>query len=218
MSWVPPFFTCGVCGGEIGRWPMLNLLRQEILDWRHRAVPPGVEEHRAVLGTPAHKPRIEASSAGPERSDNAGDETSPVPAPPPELPARPALHGELPGAAERIDKLAAANGWEVEAWIMRGTLMDARWRPSRVRSSAVLRGRRDGLGVVACWATDTQGTWKFDEAFLVGHFLEPLSSPELRAVLSEPRARCESCGEPPRLHVTTPTGPVCFSEHALSRA
>lgn len=207
--WTPPFFTCGECGGEIGRWPMSNMLRQDILDWRHRSVPDGTAPHRAVLGTPVPLAEIRLS---PIEEDEEVDE-APDPVPAPELLARPAMHGELPSSAAQIDKLAAVNGWAVEAWIMRGPLMDARWKFRRVISSAVLRMVRDRHGLVAIWDSPDGDEWSFDSAWsLVHHRLTPLSSPELRAAIKYPRMICEDCGEPPALHVSTPGGLICHAE------
>lgn len=213
MSWVEPFFSCGECGGEIGRWPMVNMLRQEILDWRHRSVPAGTAPHRAVLGTPGPKAR-EIRSAEKLGLDQDDDEEIqlPDPVPPPEVPARPALAGDLPSSATSLDKLAQAHDWAVEAWFMRGTRMDARWKAGRVVSSVVLRLHRDGHRLVACWQTDSKEAWKFDEAYSLTHYIVSIGSPELRRLVQAPRAICEDCQEPPALHVSTPTGPVCFNE------
>jgi hypothetical protein len=200
--WVPPFFTCGQCGGEAGRWPVVNLLRQEILDWRHREIPPGAEPHRVILGTPANHVRLHRP---PEEADAPVQEV----APPPDVPARPAVRDELPTAALRVDSLAAANGWEVEAWYMRGPLMSARWEFSRTVESVVLRMRRDGHGLVATWQADSKLAWQFDGAWSLGHFIEPLSSAA--------RMICETCHEPPALHVSTNTGPVCHNEFYLPK-
>lgn len=202
---VLPFFTCGECGGQIARWPMLNLLKQEILDWRHVDVPRGVAPHRAVLGTPV-PPRVLKTDLVDDREDDV------VEVPPPEVPARPALAGDLPIGATRLDKLAQEYGWTVEAWFMRGTRMDARWRPSRVVSSVVLRMWRDGHRLIATWETDSQDAWKFDEGYSITRAIEPIGSPELRRLIQVPRSICESCHEPPALHVSTNTGPVCFNE------
>lgn len=215
MTWVEPTFICGECGGQIARWPMLNLLKQEILDWRHKTVPEGVTEHRAVLGTKAHQPRIvdkipEVVEAGP-----------PEPAPPPEMPARPALHDDLPGPAASLDKSAEANGWAVQAWIMRGTLMDARWKPTRVVTSVVLHLDRDGERLIATWRTkgdDSTAEWDFDGAWRRGHVLEPLGGNELKAAVKYPRTRCDTCGEPVSLHVSTNSGLVCFTEWVAIQA
>ena len=206
MTWVPPFFTCGECGGEIGRWPMKNLLRQDILDWRHRTVPDGVGEHRAVLGTPVPLAEIRLVE------EPAEVEETPDPVPAPEVPARPAMYDELPPSARTLDKHAAAAGWAVEAWYMRGPLMDARWRFNRTVSSVVLRMVRDGHGVVASWQTKTDGSWAFDFGFSIGHYSRMVSSPELTALIKAPRAVCDSCGEPPALHTLTPEGYVCHDE------
>jgi hypothetical protein len=200
---------------------MLNLLKQEILDWRHKTVPAGVTEHRAVLGTKAHTPRI--PEAKPVTTDDDGVV---LPAPPPELPARPALHGDLPSPAVSILKAAEENGWTADAWIMRGTLMDVRWKPNRVITSVVIRAHRDRHRVVAVWVTKPwRGVpfhefveWEFDGAWSLGHHVEPLGGNELRAVLKYPRTRCDTCGEPVSLHVSTEAGPVCFNEWVAIQA
>lgn len=214
MSWLPPFFTCGACGGEIGRRPVSNPntvqkaikadLDREIYAWLHRTVPDGVEPHTAVLGTPV------------PTSKPAVDLDVPVEHPTqlePEIPARPAMHDELPGSAASLDRQAAAKGWTVEAWLMRGPLMDARWKFSRMRTSIVLRFLRDGHGLVASWAEEANENMAFDFAYSIGHHVEALTSPELRAAVGRPRAICESCGETSALHVSTDTGPVCFTEY-----
>lgn len=213
--WVPPFFTCGECGGEIGRYPVTNLLSQQILDWRHRTIPAGATEHRAVLGTMAHTPRI--PEAKPATTDDAGVV---FPAPPPEMPARPALRDDLPGPALRLDKLAGENGWEVEAWIMRGMLMDVRWKPNRILTSVVIRLQRDGHQLVATWSTKPwRGVpfeefieWDFDGAWSLTRTVEPLGGRELNRAVKYPRAICEACGEIPARHHWTKWGPVCHSD------
>lgn len=226
MSFVPPVFTCGECGGDIARWPMKNLLRQDILDWRHVNVPEGTAPHRAVLGTPV--PRVELVGyrcsqephPGVEFYGNGGGcaecgfkpDDAPDAVPDPIVPARPALHDDLPGSAVRLDKKGAANGWTVQAWYMHGPLMDARWKFSRMVESVVLWLDRDGHRLVAVWRTENDGSWKFDQAWSLTHWADPLSSPELNAAVIAPRALCESCGEPPALHVSTKWGPVCHPE------
>lgn len=209
--WVPPEFFCGECGGRVARWPMVNLLRQQILDWRHVTVPEGVEPHRAVLGTPA--PHIPLLAPEPEEEGEVSRQ-----APPPEFTARPAMHEELPSSAVSIDKLAAAHGWTAEAWTWRGTLMDSRWHPSRVRSTVCLRFLRDGHGLVATWVTGTDGeSWEFDEAWSLTTVVEPVSSPQLRKILSFPRLVCESCGRAYALHELTDSGPVCHASPNTNR-
>jgi hypothetical protein len=204
VTWHPPFFTCGECGGEIGRWPVRNLLRQDILDWRHRDVPPGTPEHRAVLGTKAHTPKI------PERVVvEVQDTGAPMPAPPPEMPARPALAGDLPSPAEKMARLAEGQGWTVQAWIMRGTLMDVRWKPMRVVTTVVLWLDRDGHRLVVSWVTATDGTWDFEHGFSLGRYVEPLGGNELKRAIKYPRAVCEDCQKPPAFHPLTDGVRVC---------
>ncbi len=210
MSWVDPEFTCGECGGTIARWPMKNMLKQDILDWRHKTVPAGVTEHRAVLGTPVPIQAVIAPTETPVELD------VPVDAPSPITPARPAMREELPASALRLDKKAEENGWIVQAFYMAGPLMDARWRFNRWVQSVVLWLDRDGHRLVASW----QAKWdpvevpeyKFEQAYSLTHDVQPLTSPELNAAVVVPRAICESCGEPPALHVRTSTGPVCYCE------
>ena len=219
MSWTPPFFTCGECGGEIGRWPHRNLLQQVVLDWRHRSVPPGVAEHRAVLGTPAHKPRIvdaKAAAAVIEEDEDVVDLST---CPPPVVPARPALRDDLPNSAISIDKLADANGWTVQAWYWHGTRITAHWRPNKMVESVCLRMVRDGHGLVVCWEREDgkltekgEPKWALADAYSVTHTVDPIGSPELRRLLAEPRARCETCGEPPALHVWTKSGLICHAD------
>ena len=215
MTWHPPFFTCGECGGEIGRWPVRNLLRQDILDWRHREVPPysldggATVPHRPVLGTKAHTPRI------PEVRTVATE--GPRVAPPPETPARPALAGDLPGPAQQTVKLAESHGWTVQAWIMRGTLMSAEWRPNRVITTVALWMDRDGHRLVSSWATRTEKEdedlqWDFEGAWSLGRFVEPLGGPALKAALRYPRAVCVDCGKVPAFHVLTDGTYVCQTE------
>jgi hypothetical protein len=207
MSWVAPFFTCGECGGEIGRWPVRNLLRQDILDWRHRNIPEGTPEHRAVLGTKAHTPRI------PERVVvEVQDDGSAMPAPPPEMPARPALAADLPSPAERVVRLAEQQDWTVQAWIMRGTLMDVRWKPMRVVSTVALWLDRDGHRIVVSWVTQMDGSWEFEGAWSLGRFVEPLGGSELKRAIKHPRAVCEDCGRIPALHLLTDGTYVCETE------
>lgn len=229
--WVPPFFDCGECGGTIGRWPLVNLLRQSTLDWRHVEVPPGVAPHRAVLGTPVLAVRI--PGAEPEELADGDDEVvEPDECPPPEVPARPAGPGELPAGAASIAKLGRDNGWTVETWYMRGTRMSARWKALGVVSNAVVRMVRDGHRLVACWQTrpgldpavrwsgkdwpgppyvESFNPWKFDEAYSLTHQADPIGSPELRKLIAAPRMVCEECGETLALHHSTPDGPVCHT-------
>lgn len=218
MSWIPPFFTCGLCGGEIGRWPTTNLLKQQVLLWRHRTVGEGWGEHQAVLGTPAHTPKV---SEVPTKKEASLEPLEPPPAP--TTPARPALAGDLPASAARFDKKADQNGWTVRAWFMAGPLMDARWKFNRWVKSVVLHAERDGHRLVATWQSsfdphaEAPDDWKFEGGWSIGHHLEPMSSPELNAALVVPRALCESCDEPPALHISTQTGPVCFNEWKTQR-
>lgn len=239
MSWIPPFFTCGICGGEIGRWPLTNPSSVEkavqvdlgriTYAWRHRTVGEDWKDtpHQAVLGTQAHKPVM------PPAKQRAADHI-PVPpdvAPPPVVPARPAEPHEIPASAASFIEKARANGWRVGSWYMQGPLMDAQWHFKQMVESVVVKAVRDGHMVVGIWwcrspgaprwtAKDWPGPpyvtsfnpWKFDEAYTVGHEVDPLTSPELNAAVVVPRAVCESCGEPPALHVSTPTGPVCHNE------
>jgi hypothetical protein len=214
MTWVPPFFTCGECGGEIGRYPMRNLLRQDILDWRHRTVPAGVGEHRAVLGTPAHKPTLLESLAPEEEGEVPAEHEVPAP----ELRAVLSADTPLPRAATSIEKLAKDHGWAVEAWTWRGTLMDARWRPSRVRSTVCLRMVRAGHGLAALWVTDAAGDWEFDVAYSVTHYTEEIGSPELRKIIQFPRVICETCGENLTLHHVVPGGFLCHAEFQARQA
>jgi hypothetical protein len=230
VTWVPPFFKCGECGGEIGLWPMKNLLRQDILDWRHRTVPDGTAPHRAVLGTKA--PHVALSKPVEEEHDE--DWVEPDPVPPPVIPARVAEYTDpVPPSAKSLVKLAEEHGWKVEAWYMRGTRMDTRWKAGRVVSSVVVRMHRDGHRLVASWQTkgdlepgiwwaakDWPGVpfvpsfspWGFDQAWSLTHEVEAIGSPELRKHITIPRAICDTCGEPPALHVLTDGILVC---HAL---
>lgn len=200
--WVEPFFTCGECGGEIGRWPMRNLLKQDILDWRHRTVPDGIAPHRAVLGTPV--PLAVIVLATPAETP---DEPEAEPYPAPEVPARPALAADLPSAAAALDKLADQHGWTVEAWYMRGTRMDSRGKPTRVVSSVVLRMHRDGHRLVAVWEEG-----KFDTGYNLTHYAEMIGSAALKELIRFPRMICEDCKEPPALHVGPPGALVCYSQ------
>ena len=211
--WVPPFFDCGECGSQIGRWPMTNLLGQEILDWRHRDIPPGTTPHRAVLGTPVPIKAVLGVIA-PTRDDDGDDEgIAPDPVPPPEVPARPALAADLPPAAVTIDKLAQEHGWTVEAWFMRGTRIDGRGRPGRVGSTVVLRMWRDGHRLIAVWESAPGDKWIFDTGYSLMHHSAMVGSAELKRLIKFPRLVCEDCGKPPARHTLTPGGLVCFSEH-----
>lgn len=229
MSWVPPFFTCGECGGEIGRWPMKNMLKQDILDWRHRTVPTGVTEHRAVLGTPVPLAEVKLASTEPD------EEVEPDVAPEPIVPARPAMRKELPASALRLDSKAAANGWTVQAFYMHGPLMTAAWKFNRMVESVVLWLDRDGHRLVASWQNDTPGVrgwtasgwpgvpfvpslspWSFNLGYSLTHTADPVGSPELNKLVTAPRAVCESCGEPPALHVDN-GGPICHAEWQENR-
>ena len=246
MSWVPPFFTCGECGGRIGRWPFTNLLRQEVLDWRHIEVPPYMLDggatvpHRAVLGTPVREVHL-APAEPQELTDGADDDdeaVDPDVCPLPEVPARRAEPHELPAGAAAIAKLATENGWTVETWYMRGTRMSARWKALGVVADVVIRARRDGHRLVACWQTrpgDAQAPiwaardwpgppyapsynpWKFDEAYSLTHTAEPIGSPELRRLIAAPRMVCENCREPPAMHHLTDTGSICHSNRATEQ-
>ena len=233
--WVPPFFACGECGGTIGRWPIINMIKQKTWDWRHVSVPPGVGPHRAILGTPVHEVRI--PGAAPEElaepADDAEPPVDPDVCPPPEVIARLATPTELPPGAVSVQKLAIENGWAVQAWYMRGTRMSARWKVIGVVSNAVLRLHRDGHRLVACWqtkpGTDPQvrwtgkdwpgvpfvesfNPWKFDEAYSLTREAHAIGSPELRQIISAPRMICEECGETRALHHLTDTGHVCHSD------
>jgi len=233
MSWIPPFFTCGLCGGEIGRWPSVNLLKQEVALWRHRTVGEGWGEHQAVLGTPAHEPQVPPPTK-PKRDHD--EVVEPDVAPPPVVPAREAQPWELPASASRWAKAARENGWDVRAWYMQGPLMTAAWKFSRMIESVVVKAQRDGHLLVAVWQSNSPGApawakkdwpgtpyvesfnpWKFDSGWSVGHYVDPLTSPELTAARDSPRALCESCDEPPALHVSTATGPVCHNEWLTQR-
>lgn len=228
MTWLPPFFACGVCGGKIGRWPSINLLKQEVALWRHVEVPDAWQDtpHQAVLGTPAHEPRVD-----PVPTKKAESLEPLVPPPPPVVPARPAHPGELPASASRWVKAAEENGWDVRAWYMQGPLMNAQWKFSRMIESVVVKAMRDGLLLVGVWQNNTPGApawtakdwpgppfvtsfnpWKFESGWSRGHYIAALSSPELAAARDLPRSVCESCGEPPALHTSTATGPVCHNE------
>jgi hypothetical protein len=213
VTWHPPFFTCGECGGEIGRWPVVNRLRQEILDWRHRDVGPYMADggatvpHRPVLGTKAHTPKI------PERVVvEVQDTGAPMPAPPPEMPARPALAGDLPSPAEQMTRLAESHGWTVQAWIMRGTLMDVRWKPMRVVTTVALWLDRDGHRLVVSWATRRDGSFEFEHAFSLGQYQEPLNNTELKRAIKYPRAVCEDCQKAPSLHPLTEGVRICKNQ------
>lgn len=224
VSWVGPEFDCGECGGRIARWPMKNLLGQEILDWRHVTVPAGVTEHRAVLGTPV--PLVALAPVEP--ADDEEEVIEPDPVPPPELPARPALAHEMPPSALAMQKLAQEAGWTTEAWTMRGMKMDARWKASRVVTSVVLRMRRDGHGLIAIWEANGQpvwwsakqwpgvpyaksySPWSFDMGYSLTHHSALVGSPEMRKMIEFPRAVCEECHEPPALHSWTEWGPACY--------
>lgn len=237
-GWIEPFFTCGICGGEIGRRPITNPTSVEkavqvdlgrmTFAWKHRTVGDAWQDtpHQAVLGTPAHKPHFT------EPKKSKGEEAAPrVPPPPPEVPARPAKPHEIPASAASTVTRAREHGWTVAAYYMRGPRMDAQWRFSQMVESVVLHMDRDRHRLVGVWTCRVPGAiawaakdwpgppyakswnpWKFDEAYSVGHVVDPLSSTEMNAALVVPRALCEDCGEPPALHHKTPTGPVCWKE------
>lgn len=240
MSWIAPYFPCGICGGEIGRWPLTNPssvekavqvdLGRMTYAWRHRTVPDAWKDqpHQAVLGRPAHTPILEAPKKPQKRDDEV---TPPETPPPPVVPARRALHHEIPASALSFMARASEHGWTPRAWYMQGPKMTAQWKFQQMVESIVVKAIRDGHMIVAVWmcrspgapswpAKDWPGTpyvqsfnpWKFDEAYSVGHTVEPLTSPEMNAALATPRAVCEDCGEPPALHHKTPTGPVCWKE------
>lgn len=208
MSWVPPEFECGECGGTIARWPFVNMLHQEILDWRHKTIPEGTQPHRAVLGTP-----VPIAAVLPATEQVEEEQAAPDPTPPPLVRARPALRADLPHMAQLLDAKAQKNGWTVEAWYMKGPLMTAGWKFSRMVESVVLRLERDGHRMVASWQTKAdQNEWKFDEGWNLHPWAETISSPEIGRAIATPRQVCESCGEPPALHVSTDTGLVCRNE------
>lgn len=208
MTWVGPEFTCGECGGTIARWPMVNLLRQEILDWRHKTVPAGVTEHRAVLGTPAHRPRIidtpkkaPAVIALTAEEDAAEVEEAVVEQ---RLVGRPATYDDLPTSARRLDAKAAEHGWESQAYIMEGDRV-----PGVPVEVVVLFLGRDGHILTTSWSTKRDGTWVANESYSFGHRTRQVSSRELGRLVEQPRALCESCGQPPALHDWTSDDPVC---------
>ena len=229
MTWLLPTFTCGLCGGDIARWPSINLLKQEVALWRHRTVGDAWQDtpHQAVLGTPAHEPVVPA----PSKPKKDFDEVVVAEVPPdPVVPARPAHPGELPTSAGRWLNAAKENGWDAAAWYMQGPLMNAQWKFSRMIESVVVKAMRDGLLLVGVWQNNTPGApawtakdwpgppfvtsfnpWKFEGGWQRGHYVEPLSSPELAAARDLPRTLCESCGEPPAMHASTATGPVCHT-------
>jgi len=224
-TWVEPTFTCGECGGQIARWPMKNLLRQDILDWRHKTVPPGVGEHRAVLGTPAHQPRVPAPTKPRKDHDEV---VLPDVAPDPVVPARPAKPHELPASAGRFAKKAAENGWTTQAWYMHGPLMLNGWKFAGMVESIVLWCDREGVRVVAAWQSRVPGVppwtardwpgppyvesfnpWAFDTGYVLGRTAEPAGSPELGRVLERPVMRCNACDRAPELHYSTEWGLLC---------
>lgn len=207
--WVGPFFACGECGGTIGRWPMTNVLRQRILDWKHVDVPAGTAPHRAVLGTPV--PEVRLALVEPEETPEGDDEVVPDEVPPPEVPARPANDGELPSSAASMRKLAAAHGWLVEAWYMRGTNMTARWQANRVVEDVVLRMKRDGHRLIACWQTDAKGKWGFELGFSLTHFQEQVAHDQIRRLIEAPRMVCDDCLEAFECHPLVNGRPVCFT-------
>lgn len=231
MTWVEPTFTCGLCGGDIARWPSINLLKQEVALWRHKTVGAGWGEHQAVLGTPAHEPQVPPPTKPKKDHDEV---VEPEVAPPPTVPARLAHPGEVPASAARWAKAAEENGWAVRVWYMQGPLMSrtsgSAWKFSRTIESVVVKAQRDGLLLVGVWQSNTPGApawtakdwpgtpfvtsfnpWKFESGWQVGHYVDPLSSPELSAARDLPRTLCESCGEPPAMHASTSTGPVCHN-------
>lgn len=193
-------------------------------------MPAGVAEHRAVLGTPAHRPRFLLQDVA---ADVEEDEVVPDPVPPPEIPARPVERTDpVPPSATALVKLAEDHRWIVETYYMRGTRMDARWKAGRVVSSVVVRLHRDGHRLIACWQTraeldpavwwaakDWPGTpfmpsfspWGFESGWSLTHEASSIGSPELRKMIIHPRMWCDSCGEPPALHILTPGGLVCHS-------
>jgi len=189
---------------------MTNLLRQEVLDWRHRTVPEGVTEHRAVLGTPAHMPVVPEPTKPKVEHDEV---VLPDPAPAPIVPARLARPEELAGPAVRLIKKAADHGWATRAVYMHGPLMTAAWKFSRMVEDVVVQLHRDGHRLVACWQTKAgEDDWSFDQGWSVGHWIDPLSSPELNKAIARPRMICPHCAEPPELHVLLEEGLVCHSE------
>lgn len=210
MSWVGPYYKCGICGGEIGRWPMLNLLRQEILDWRHKTVPPGTAPHRAVLGTLAHAPVVPPPTRA--RPASGSVEHDKIVPPDPIVAARPAPLEEIPGPAVRLIKKASDHGWASRAVYMHGPLMTSTWKFSRMVEDVVVQLHRDGHRLVACWQTKAgEDDWSFDQAWSLTHFSDPLSSPELTAAVTAPRMICGDCDEPLAMHVTLDNlGPICF--------
>ena len=216
---------------------MQNMLRQNILDWRHVDVPPGTAPHRAVLGTPAPLAAVLATPAEPEPEVDE-DDVEPDACPPPLVPARLAEPHEIPSGAASIAKLGRENGWDVEVWYMRGTRMSARWKALGVVSDVVVRLRRDGHGLVASWQTrvgtdpevrwaakdwpgppfvESFNPWKFDDAYSLTRTAEPVGSPELRKIVAAPRALCDECNQPPALHHSTGTGYVCHPDWVAAR-
>ncbi len=224
MSWLPPFFACGECGGEIGRWPVVNptagqrgimadLEIDVLYDWRHHVVPEGVGPHRAVLGTPVPLAEVVLAPVEPEE---AVDEEEPDPVPAPEVPAMPVSVDELPDSAARIVRLAVEYGWETHAVYMKGPRMSARWKVLGIVESVVVILRRDGVRLAGAWqrAEDAE-RYAFDFALLHGHYTRVIGSPELRAEITRPRIYCETCGEVPAMHVLTPSGLLCHSDFQI---
>jgi hypothetical protein len=188
---------------------MADLDLDVLYDWRHRVVPEGVGPHRAVLGTPVPLADVVLAPVEPEEVD---DEEEPDPVPAPEVPAMPVSVDELPDSAARIVRLAVEHGWLTQAVYMKGPRMSARWKVLGIVESTVIRLARDGVRLVAAWQRPDGGRYSFDVAFLAGHYVRPLGSPELRTEVTRPRLFCDACGEPPALHVLTPSGLLCHSD------
>lgn len=208
MSWVEPTFSCGECEGRIARWPMKNLLGHEILDWRHKTVPEGTAPHRAVLGTPAHRPRIiDTPKKAPAVISLAAEVEQEEVVEERRLAGRPALRDDLPTVAQRLDKKAAENDWNVAAGILEGDRGDG--TPLQV---VVLFLVRDGHHLTTSWSTKRDGSWQSNESYSFGHRVRQIGSRELGKIVEEPRRICESCGKPPALHDWTNGAAVCDAD------
>lgn len=75
----------------------------------------------------------------------------PRPHPVPEIPARPALAGEVPRSAELLGRYACSAGWGVMRTFARGTTLDAHGRPGRVVDCLAVRLARGPIRAVGLW-------------------------------------------------------------------
>lgn len=91
--------------------------------------------------------------AGKDKADTTGAKVL-MPHPPPLVPQRPAMPGELPAAALRLVKAAVAAQWSVAAFYAVGWCVDTGGHVTgKLKASVLLRLRRGEERACAVWST-----------------------------------------------------------------